>query len=175
MTGRLIRLSDYRNDKVLLCFFRYAGCPWCNLAVHRLALEMPHFEKLGLKVIAFLQSDADHIQRYIYDRHIPPPPFPIIPDPKRRIYSRYGVGTSLAAGIRSVPKLPDWLRATIDKSFRHGVVDGNLGLVPAQFLIGPDLKVYKAHYGRDYFDDISMVELLEFAQFGPVDGDMYTG
>ena len=35
--GRTIDLNDYRDSKVLIAFFRHAGCPFCNLRVHELS------------------------------------------------------------------------------------------------------------------------------------------
>lgn len=167
ITGRVIKLADYNGQKLLLCFFRYAGCPWCNLAIHRLIVEYPRFEQLGLKVIVFVQSQPENIKRYILERHIPPPPFPMIADPGRKIYQLYGVDDSLPAAVRSIRKIPSWLQAYAGHRFKQGKIDGSLTLVPAQFLIGQyDLKIYKAHYGADYFDDLTTIEILDFAQFG---------
>lgn len=168
MTGNTIRLSDYADQKLLLCFFRYAGCPWCNLAIHRLTLDLPRLEELGLKVIAFIQSEPENVQRYILDRHQPKPLFPIIADPDRKIYDLYGVNDSVSAAGRSFARIPAWLEATIAKGFHQGKIDGNASLVPAHFLVGPyDLSIHKASYGNDYFQDWPMIEIMEFAQFGP--------
>ncbi len=168
MTGKLIKLSDYKKHKLLLCFFRYASCPWCNLALHRLVLEAPRLDKLDLKVIAFIQSEPENIQRYIYDRHSPLPNFPVIADPKRKIYDLYHIDDSLKPLARAAVHVPNWFRATIGKGFRQGKVDGSLSLVPAHFLIGPqNLTIHSAGYSNDYFQDWPMIEILEFAQFGP--------
>ncbi len=169
MTGKLIKLSDYRNEKLLLCFFRYAACPWCNLALHRLVLQMPRFDELGLKVVAFIQSEPANIKRYIYDRHTPLPTFPIIADPQRKIYDLYHISDSLKPlkTIATTKSIPSWLQSTLGHGFTQGKIDGSASLVPAHFLIGPyDLTIYKARYGEDYFNDLPMIEILEFAQFG---------
>jgi len=34
--GKTIRLGDYRGRYLLLSFYRYASCPFCNLRVHEL-------------------------------------------------------------------------------------------------------------------------------------------
>ncbi len=168
MAGNTIRLSDYDGQKLLLCFFRYAGCPWCNLAIHRLTLDAPRLEALGLKVVAFIQSEPENVQRYILDRHQPKPPFTIIADPKREIYDLYGVHDSLRSASHSFIHIPAWLQATLGKGFTQGKVDGSASLVPAHFLVGPyDMSVYKASYGNDYFQDWPMIEIMDFAQFGP--------
>jgi len=35
--GRLIDLEEYKDKRVMLGFFRHAGCPFCNLRVHALS------------------------------------------------------------------------------------------------------------------------------------------
>lgn len=165
--GNKIRLVDYKNDKLLICFFRYAGCPWCNLAIQRLTMSYRALDELNLKIIAFIQSEPENIQRYIFDRHSPKPQFPIIADPDRTIYDLYGVNDSISAAARSLVRLPDWLQSTHINRFKQGKVDGSLTLVPAQFLIEKNSqKIYKANYGADYYDSTPIVEIMDFAQFG---------
>jgi peroxiredoxin Q/BCP len=164
--GNSVKLADYQHEKLLLCFFRYAGCPWCNLAIHRLTLAYPAFQELNLNVVAFIQSQPENIKHYIFDRHTPPPQFPIIADPERTVYDLYGVRDSLPAAARSLVKLPDWVQASFRKGFKQGTADGSLTLVPAQFLIERSSKIYKANYGVDYYDHLPIVEIMDFAQFG---------
>jgi peroxiredoxin Q/BCP len=167
ITGMHINLQDYEGQKLVVCFFRFAGCPWCNLAIHRLTIEYPKFEKLGLKLVVFIESDEDNIKKYIVDRHTPKPPFPLISDIGHKIYDQYGVEPSVAAYIRSVKKWPSWAYSVNKLGFKQGKVDGSAFMVPAQFLIdGNDFTIYKASYGVDYYDQLPMVELLDFAQFG---------
>ncbi len=165
--GNKVRLADYKYDKLLICFFRYAGCPWCNLAIHRLTMSYRALDELNLKIIAFIQSEPANIQRYIFDRHDPQPQFPIIADPDRTVYNLYGVNDSMSAAARSLVKLPDWLHASFGSNFKQGKVDGSLTLVPAQFLIGQNShKIYKVNYGADYYNSAPIVEIMDFAQFG---------
>lgn len=167
MAGNIIRLSDYDGRKLLVCFFRYAGCPWCNLALHRLTLEAPRLKSLGLNIVAFIQSEPENIQRYIYERHTPLPDFPIIPDPGSEVYKAYGIRNSVRSAATSAVRIPSWFNATLGKGFRQGKIDGSTSLVPAHFLIGPDnFTIHQASYGSDYFQDWPMIEILDFAQFG---------
>lgn len=166
ITGKRIKLADYKGKKILLCFFRYAGCPWCNLAVHRLIAEYPKLNKLGLEIITFIQSKPENIDKFILNNGATMPPFPIIADPMRKIYSLYGVEESYSAALKSIKRIPDWFWNVIGKKHIHGKMDGSLSLVPAEFMIGPDeFKLYKVHYGVDYFDHLAIAEILEFAQF----------
>jgi peroxiredoxin len=60
--GDKIKLSTYKDSYVLLVFLRYAGCPYCNLAIHRLALEYKQLLDNDCQVIAFIQSSKENIE-----------------------------------------------------------------------------------------------------------------
>ncbi len=172
--GNVVTLTDFANRKLLLCFFRYAGCPWCNLAIHKLVVEYPKLSEAGLSVVAFVQSPEETIREYIVERHSPLPPFSIIADPNREIYDLYGVESSSKALYATITKIPEWVRATTKEGYKQGKVDGDLSLLPAQFLIGPSrLKVYRARYGQNYGDDMTMDEIVAFAET-PVDNPAST-
>ena len=111
--GKKIDLKSYAKHKTLISFFRYAGCPWCNLALHKLTQEFPILQKNGMEAIVFLQSDKDSIAQQVYERHTPKPPFAIVPDTTRSIYDLYGVQDSKVALAKSVRKLPQWVDTCI--------------------------------------------------------------
>jgi len=75
--GISIRLCDYRGRYLLLSFYRYASCPFCNLRVHELLQRLPEFEKRGLSLVAVFQSAREGIIDHVGKQQ---PPFPIIPD-----------------------------------------------------------------------------------------------
>lgn len=166
INGNQINLSDYADKKVMLAFFRYAGCPWCNLAIHRLTLEYEKLSSKGLHVIAIVQSKKENIMKNIMDRHTPQPPFPIIADPEKKLYNLYGVRPSLLKVIPSVMEIPAWLNSSTKHNFKQSTIDGSLLMVPAQFLITEkEQKIFKAHYGANFNDNISFVDLYDFLQF----------
>jgi peroxiredoxin Q/BCP len=69
VTGKKINLSAYKDTYVLLVFLRYAGCPFCNLAIHRLAVEHKQLLDNNCEIIAFIQSSKENIETNIYKRH----------------------------------------------------------------------------------------------------------
>ncbi len=92
-----IELSSSTHRFALLAFMRYSDCPWCNLAIHRLALEYKTFLEHDCEIIAFIQSDAKSITENIHDRHAVKPEFPIIADPECIFYEQYGVRSDVKA------------------------------------------------------------------------------
>ncbi|TAM63676.1 MAG: redoxin domain-containing protein [Rhodanobacter sp.] len=49
------------ESKVLLSFFRDAGCPFCNLRVYELSTEYEKLRARGVEVIAFMASKASQM------------------------------------------------------------------------------------------------------------------
>ncbi len=88
-------------------------------------------------------------------------PFPVLADPRKRVYRLYGVATSFLGLLRPSgwgPALaaaragyrPNWL-----DTLRDGI-----GGLPADFLIGPDGRVERVHYGRSFTDSMQPEEVL---------------
>ncbi len=162
VAGNTVALSQITASRVLLTFFRYSGCPWCNLAVHRLTLEYDRIRDNDCEVVAFIQSEPSSIQKNIYGRHTPKPPFPIIADHEEQFYRLYGVTPSKMAILRSVTKLPDWARSVKIHGFSQGNVDGNVFMVPAAFVINQRThSIEKAMYGASFYDHEAFVKVYE--------------
>ena len=66
VNSQAIRLTDDENKHTLVVFLRYAGCPYCNLALHRLTLEAELLKENRCRVVAFIQSSQDNIVKNIY-------------------------------------------------------------------------------------------------------------
>lgn len=164
--GGRVDMAAYDDSYTLLVFLRYSGCPWCNLAIHRLSMEYQMLSKNGCRVIAFVQSEADNIHKNIYGRHKVRPQYPIIGDPDRRLYDLYGVGESRMAAVRSIPDIPYWLKAVFVHGFPQTEVDGNLLMVPAMFLVGRgEQKIIQAEYGSSFYDHSTFTDIYEQLTF----------
>lgn len=160
--GEVVKLSAYTGGYVLLAFLRYAGCPWCNLAVHRLALESKLLAENDCQVIAFVQSSKENIIHNIYDRHAVLPSFPIIADPDKSIYTEYGVGSSFKTLSNAINDIPFWVHAVKKHGFSQGTVDGNLFLAPGMFLVrAKDRVVEQAFYGKNFFEHGTFTPIYE--------------
>lgn len=164
--GSPVKLSDFKDRFLLLAFMRYAGCPWCNLSIHRLSLEYPLLRKSGCDVVAFMQSSPANVKKHILERHNPAPKFPIIPDPERRNYEKYGVKTSLGAVAKSIKDIPYWMKAVVNHGYKQTEVDGSLLLVPAFFLIAPgEQAIVRAEYGSSFYEHQTFTAVYEHLTF----------
>lgn len=155
--GERISLEQFAGKPLLLMFHRYASCPMCNLRLRDFGQHYPRLHERGLEVIAFFHSPADHIRRNAGKQHYL---FHLVPDPQFSVYRSYGVETSWLRFFLSM-LLPsfylDWIR-----SMRYGFwggVDWQMGKMPADFLIGPDGRILKTHYGREIGDHFTVREI----------------
>lgn len=151
-------LSDYRGKKVMLSFYRYASCPFCNLRIHQLRQKAAEWEGKGLVMLAVFQSPAASIMEYSAGETVE---FPIIPDPETRLYRQYGVESSWLAFAKSGLRAADIAKATA-KGFLPGKVEGDMNRVPADFLIDEQGVIRTAYYGKDIGDHLDTAEVERF-------------
>ena len=153
-----ISLESLRGSYSLVSFFRYAGCPFCSLSLIKLIERYGNFAERGLKVVSFFQSPDASISKYV---SLNKPPFPIVGDADKTVYDAYQIQRSVAGAVRSIADVPEVLMASAAGTVKQGTIDGDFFLMPAQFIIGPDLKIMKAHYGNSFRDTISLLDIEE--------------
>lgn len=156
--GRTVDLGEYRGSPVLLCFYRYAGCPYCNLFLHEIIERWDIYKKLDLKVVAFFQSPEKYLKTVPGHQH---PDFPLVADPGRVIYDTYGVESSAAKMAMSLLHLGTFIEANL-KGYLQMKVDGDFYLMPAEFLVRPDGVIDTVHYARHLADRLSDTEIMNF-------------
>ncbi|MHA1953373.1 MAG: redoxin domain-containing protein [Candidatus Heimdallarchaeaceae archaeon] len=156
ISGNIISLSNYSKKKLMLSFYRYASCPLCNLRVQQLIQISKELETKGLILLAFFQSPKESIERYVGKQE---PPFPIIPDPERKIYKKYGINHSWIGYLRGGVSLT--MLKALWKGFMVGKMEGKKNLLPADFLI-ENLIVKKAYYGKTISDHLPIDEIRAF-------------
>jgi len=154
-----VELSALRGQRLLLSFFRFGSCPFCNLRVHRLIEAFPQLQSSGLRVVAFFQSSAEVMRRTVGSQRAP---FPLLADPEERVYARYAVERSRWGMVRAARRLPDALQA-MGRGFVPTEIDGHADLLPADFLIDEAQRIRVAHYGSDIGDHLALEEVFAFA------------
>ncbi|MFZ1484252.1 MAG: redoxin domain-containing protein [Candidatus Saccharimonadales bacterium] len=161
--GNKVHLKDYSGSYLLLAFLRYSGCPWCNLAVHRLAVEQPLLKNSKCEVVVFIQSSTENIEKNILKRHKLPPKFPIIADPSRTIYQKYFVTPSVSKTLRHViTHIPACVTSAYGEGYKQTAIDGNSFIAPATFLLARDTqKIVRIDYNADLYDHQSFTDIYD--------------
>ena len=156
--GKRIALRDFAGKKLMVSFYRYSGCPLCNLRIADLMEHYSEFEKQGLIMLSFWQSAKKEILETVSEQHAP---FPLIPDKEKKIYTLYGVESRFVAILKLLLHPALSLR-TLFSRFMKVKMAGDINLVPADFLINPDLTIHTAYYGKHIGDHLPISEIESF-------------
>lgn len=157
--GNTIKLSNYKGQKVLIAFFRYAGCPVCNFRVHDLIENYGSITSKGYKIIAIYESNNVILKEYLSET---PVHFTVIGDPKLKLYKEYSVEKSfwkmLGSAFKKQPKeAMKKGNKLFSKKYKR---DGNLTRLPADFVIDENGILKAVHYGTNIGDHLPITELL---------------
>lgn len=136
-----LTLSSLRGQKVWLAFFRYAGCPLCNLRVHQMIQRHDAWQQRGLAIVTVFQAPEQEVAANVGEQDAP---FPIVCDPDEQLYALYGLEASLA-GFLSPKNVPLALEA-LKAGYGPGTVHGTRTRLPADFLIDETGKVVETFY-----------------------------
>jgi peroxiredoxin Q/BCP len=158
--GKKISLRQFQGSPVWLIFYRYPGCPLCNLHISALKRRYPDFSSGGLKIITIFESPNSKFDPEMKD--VRAMPFPLIADPERVLYRAYGTEVKLSGVVR--PSVGATFLKAIFSGYKQGNIDGKLGQMPAHFLIAEDGTVEQAYYGRNIADHIPFEVVEKFVE-----------
>jgi len=96
----LTDINNLKGKRVLLTFYRFASCPFCNLRLHNIIKEV---EKYGtdFEVVAVFDSKLNNLRKYA-TRH--QSPFPILADEDNSIHRLYHIEHSIWGVIKGITR-----------------------------------------------------------------------
>lgn len=166
---RKIKLSSYRGKKVMIAFFRHAGCPFCNVRVYNLQKRVEEFRAKNLEMIFFFESTRETLLNHKFHREVNP--IPLISDPEKIWYNTYGVENSaLKSAVSHVTSLLQTVvRAKLKGLPVHTMEENeSINTIPAEFLVDEKGIVKKVHYARGLNDRMKLELIAQFAETGKV-------
>jgi peroxiredoxin len=166
LLGRTIALRGCFGYPVMLALYRSAPCPLCNLRLWYLLRRHSRLYNNVLRLMVFFDSEPRQTHAYL-DRFATN--VPLIADRGQGVYDLYQPHSSLPAALITRFRR----RRTYEEARAAGVgartfaeniraFDGDLGLLPAEFLLTPTLHIARAHYGKDTGDFLPFWEIDAF-------------
>lgn len=162
--GKSISLSAFKGKKILLSFFRNAGCPVCNLRFHKLETESGFLKSNNVVFIAVYASDKDNMLDYLNSSYPDSSSlYPIfIANTDRSLYNLYDLERSTGKLIKSLlfhGGLSDVSKGK--KLYKSKIKDDSpKNMIGADFLIDETGKVITAYYGK-YSGDFIPIEMIK--------------
>jgi peroxiredoxin len=152
--GATVDIPSTKTKWTHLQFRRFAGCPICNLHMRSIVKRHPEIVAAGIREVVIFHSPRESLLPYQGNF-----PFSVIGDPEKKLYTQFGVDTSVFA-ILDVRAWPAIVRGNMVEDRPKGDPEGGpLGL-PADFLIDTEGKIVASHYGAHAYDQWSVDELL---------------
>jgi peroxiredoxin len=131
------------------------------LTTRQFAAHHREFERRGVEVVRVFRSPAESLRPFAEGPGAVP--FPVLADPARAVCRLFGVGGSLRAlfSLAARARIREAARTGLKPRERDALRDG-IGGIPADFLIGPDGRIVRAHHGRHIADSIPPRLALEW-------------
>ncbi len=158
--GTHFALDQVRGKPIMLSFFRFATCPFCNLRMHEL---VSRFDELGpaFGIVALFDSPLDHLREHAEGHEAP---FPVLADPSRIVYRAYGIEHSKAGVLKGMLfRFPTLMKAMFGKGYFPTTMQGSITSMPADFLVDGDGIIRTAYYGSDEGDHLPFEQIKTFA------------
>jgi thioredoxin-dependent peroxiredoxin len=158
--GETISIGRYKGKKILLAFFRFAGCPVCNVRIHSLMENYTKLKDQHIEVIAVFESGNELLAGYIKDAGIP---FPVIGDHELTLYKKYGVQKSVLKMLNTMfKKTPKQQMKKGKALFAENKYkqDGSMTRMPADFVIDEKGEIKIVHYGKYIGDHLPLSLIL---------------
>lgn len=155
-----INLQEINEEKVLLKFHRFSGCPVAQREIQEFIERQGELNASGIKTLIFLHSTKEKILP-VY-REVPG--LNIIADGQKKFYRLYNTEFSWL----KIFSIASWLE--IFKSFFRGFFpllnrfQGGVISIPADFLIDKKGRIADLHYGKHVGDSWTVSEVLSKAK-----------
>ena len=140
------------NQKIVLIFSRYFGCPICHLDLNTFLERIVEIENKGAKVLYITQSGEKVANEFIEIKKIK---FPVIPSSKDELYKEYGLGMMTPEAAKEVRSK---FKETIKAGLEHGEYEGWEKQGPGQFVI--DESGIIIHAKKGWLDVDSLLDAL---------------
>ena len=154
--GEMFDLEKLQGKQVLISFYRFATCPFCNMRIHNL---VKNYEKYSsrFEVVAIFESNMPTLINAM-DNH--QAPFRILSDANSVYYQKYGLEKSLWGVFKGMLlRMPTAIKGMM-MGYLPTNIDSSLTRMPADFLIDEEGKIKIAYYGSDEGDHLDVDTLI---------------
>lgn len=157
--GTVVDTAQLKGKAFMLSFFRFAGCPLCNMRLHGLVRRFSEFGN-AFTVIAVFDSPLDNLILHVEGHKAP---FPILADESNKYYREFGIEHSIVGVFKGMFLRMPTLAAGMLRGYLPKRIKGSLTTMPADFLIDSNGIIQVAYYGSDEGDHLPIERIKEFA------------
>lgn len=159
--GTDVDISKLTGQKVLLSFYRFASCPFCNLRMGAMVNRWDEFGD-GLQSVAVFDSTLKEVKVRM-KRHNPP--FEVLADPNKGLYNAVGVRRRKITGfLDPLFNLRKVLRALSKGYMTRTLSPSKMGILPLDVLVNEDGIIEHIYEGRNGGDRMSLDDIIAWSK-----------
>ena len=160
--GSIFNLSETKGKKVLLTFYRIAGCSFCNLRLHEFKKRNKEFGK-NFTHVGIFHSPVDHLKLSM-KKHGSTLPFTVLADTDFKYFKKYEIERSFLKVIAAMLFKPHKIIPAIIKGFNPIRILGYFDIAVTDILINEDGIVEEVYYAKkDIADHFEFNKIKEFS------------
>ena len=160
--GSIFNLSETKGKKVLLTFYRIAGCSFCNLRLHEFKKRNKEFGK-NFTHVGIFHSPVDHLKLSM-KKHGGALPFTVLADTDFKYFKKYEIERSFLKVIAAMLFKPHKIIPAIIKGFIPIRILGYFDIAVTDILINEDGIVEEVYYAKkDIADHFEFNKIKEFS------------
>ena len=158
--GTTFEMSAMKGKRVILTFFRFSTCPFCNIRINRIVKRWNEFSEDTIMVGVFDAKIGELTKRM--KKHNAP--FSIVADETYQQFKENGVEKSTPRFMWGAMRSPlTMIQATLKGYIPMTLSMSKMSTLPADILIDENGVVEKALYGAHTANHIPMKEVIEFS------------
>tara|TARA_B100000963_G_C22365130_1_gene553388 strand:+ start:203 stop:742 length:540 start_codon:yes stop_codon:yes gene_type:complete len=160
ISGSMFSMSETRGRKVILTFFRFSSCPFCNIRISQLTKRWNEFSD-DIIMVGIFDAKIDDLKKRMKHQNAP---FSILADENYELFTKHSVQKSFVRFMLGTLSAPlTLLKATMRGYFPMTLSISKLSTIPVDILIDENGKVVKAHYCKNTADHLSIDEMVSFS------------
>jgi len=159
--GTTFDMSAMKGKRVILTFFRFSTCPFCNIRINRILKRWNEFSEDTVMVGIFDAKIGELTKRM--KKHNPP--FTIAADETYEHFKQNSVRKSFLRFMWGALRSPlTFMQATLKGYVPMTLSLSKMSIIPVDVLIDENGKVVDAHYCKDTVDHLPIDRLISFSK-----------
>ena len=159
--GTTFDMSAMKGKRVILTFFRFSSCPFCNIRINKILKRWNEFADDTVMVGIFDAKIGELTKRM--KKHNPP--FTVVADETYEQYLQNDVKKSLLRVLWAPMRAPLTMLQALLKGYVPMTLSiSKLSTIPVDILIDENGKVVNAHYCKDTVDHLPIDQLIAFSK-----------
>ena len=159
--GTTFEMSAMKGKRIILTFFRFSTCPFCNIRINRIVKRWNEFSEDTTMVGVFDAKIGELTKRM--KKHNAP--FSIVADETYQQFKENGVEKSTPRFMWGAMRSPlIMIQATLKGYIPMTLSMSKMSTLPADILIDENGKIVEAHYCKDTVDHLPIDRLISFSK-----------